>query len=237
MPTVILDIETAGENWDAFDTQTQKLLIKRAKQQFGSASDTEAKTMATEQLGLQPFTGQIIVLGLYDLETGKGTIYYQAPNTLDIDKNFTEDDFTFVKTEEKEMLEKFWAASKKYDQFVTYSGRVFDVPYIFIRSAINNIKPAKDLMRSRYVYQQAFDAHHIDLYDQLSFYGALSSRLGGIHLACRAFGIDTPKDGIDGSEVGEYFRKGKYLDIARYNARDLVATKELYLRWKKFLSF
>jgi hypothetical protein len=57
-------------------------------------------------------------------------------------------------------------------------------------------------------------------------------------LACRAFGITTPKDGeIDGSKVGQFFKDKKYLDIARYNARDLASTAQLYEKWKQFLSF
>jgi hypothetical protein len=37
--------------------------------------------------------------------------------------------------------------------------------------------------------------------------------------------------------VGKYFREGKYLDIARYNAGDLRATKELYEYWRDYLRF
>lgn len=236
MPSLVLDIETVGEPWETIDDQTQKLLIQRAQQQTSFNSTAEAKTAAEDQLGLQPLTGRIVVLGVMDVETKRGKVFYQAPNTLDFDKEFTEGECTYIKTDEKEMLKLFWDEAKKYDQFITYSGRTFDMPFIFLRSAVNGIKPTKDLMRSRYVYQQPFDAHHIDLYDQMSFYGSLS-RLGGIHLACRAFGIPTPKGDISGADVGKYFRKGKYLDIARYNARDLVATLELYLKWKQYLSF
>jgi hypothetical protein len=55
---------------------------------------------------------------------------------------------------------------------------------------------------------------------------------------CKAFRIKSPKeDGIKGLQVKEFFDKGQYKDIARYCARDLEATKELYLYWENYLKF
>jgi hypothetical protein len=55
---------------------------------------------------------------------------------------------------------------------------------------------------------------------------------------CRAFGIESPKvEGISGDDVGALFKEKRFLDIAKYNARDIVATKELYDRWVKYLRF
>lgn len=107
-----------------------------------------------------------------------------------------------------------------------------------IRSAIHGIRPTKDLMRGRYLYQNATDAMHIDLFDQLSFYGAFRGRGKSLHMWSRAFGIESPKaQGITGSDVGRLFMEKKYFDIARYNVGDLRATKTLYDRWEKYLRF
>jgi 3'-5' exonuclease len=37
--------------------------------------------------------------------------------------------------------------------------------------------------------------------------------------------------------VKDFFKQGKYAEIARYCARDLYATKELYGYWEKFLKY
>ena len=73
--------------------------------------------------------------------------------------------------------------------------------------------------------------------DQLSFYGALW-RKGNLHLWSKAFNIKSPKsDGVSGADIGRLFKDKKYLDIARYNTGDLLATEELYDNWQKYLNF
>ena len=53
-----------------------------------------------------------------------------------------------------------------------------------------------------------------------------------------AFGIESPKaQGVDGDDVKNLFVRGKSADIARYNARDLVATTALYEKYTQFLQF
>ena len=37
---------------------------------------------------------------------------------------------------EKEMLESFWRVAKYVDQFITFNGRNFDVPFLMMRSAM-----------------------------------------------------------------------------------------------------
>ena len=137
---------------------------------------------------------------------------------------------------EKEILEKFWELSKKYDNFVTFNGRSFDVPFMLIRSLVHKVKPSKDLMSNRYLSIQKYGAKHIDLLDQLSFYGA-SQRKGNLHLFCRSLGIGSPKGEVSGDDVGRLFKEKKYFEIAKYNVGDIIATSELYEYWKSYLNY
>ncbi len=133
------------------------------------------------------------------------------------------------------MLARFWEIASRYTRFVTFNGRGFDLPFLYIRSIVHKIRPTKDLNRGRYLYQQASDALHYDLQDQLSFYGA--GRVVSLDLACRAFNIDSPKvDELDGSKVSQAYRDGRYEEIARYNGRDLIATAQLFALWQEFLA-
>jgi len=236
MATLIVDIETSGENWDQIDSKTKSMLTERIQKTSSDISDKEAEAQARNQLGLQPFTGKIITIGALDFESGKSVVWYD-PNQ-DGHKISEKGEVKFIPLKEKEMLMAFWSVAARFHNFVTFSGRGLDGPFLMLRSAINGIKPSKDLMRARYLYQQSADSKHIDLYEQLSFYGATYNRNGGLHLACRAFGIETPKgDDIDGSQVGMYYEEGRTLEIAEYNARDLVATAALYKKWDEFLNF
>jgi hypothetical protein len=75
---------------------------------------------------------------------------------------------------------------------------------------------------------------HIDLFDQLSFFGA-TRRKFSLDMWCRTFGIKSPKsEGVTGYEVKDLYKAGRYLDIARYCAGDLKATAELLSVWHTY---
>ncbi len=234
MRTLIFDIETIGEEWDDLDLTTQHMLSRWIDRTARGEEDHAAQLAdLRDGLGFSPLTGSVVAIGLYDLEQEKGVVYYQS--TEEIVEDLTEDSVTLKIRSEKEMLEDFWAGAKAYDAFVTFNGRGFDVPFLLLRSAILGVAPTRDLMDGRYLYQQK-SAKHIDLADQLSFYGAVQ-RKGSLHLYCRAFGIESPKaGGVTGDDVSALFREGQFETIARYNVRDIIATAELYKKWQQYLS-
>jgi len=233
---LIIDIETVGEDFDLLDTATQENLTSWIKKE----SETEEEYLVAlrelkDRLGFSPLTAETVVIGVLDYYKNTGVVYYQAPGERN--KEFTEGEITFKQFGEKEMLEKFWEGARQYQHFITFNGREFDIPFLMIRSAIHGIRPTKDLMRGRYVYQHNADAIHIDLRDQLSFYGAMR-RKGSLHLWSRAFGIPSPKlSGITGDDVGRLFKEKRFVDIAKYNVGDLRATRELYEKWEQYLNF
>jgi hypothetical protein len=235
MPSLIFDIETIGENFDELDETTQHSLTRWVER--AAKNDEEKEVMLKDVkngLGFSPLTGEIVALGVYDHEKKQGGVYYQSPG---VDQEETEEQGCKLKAmKEKEILEKFWELAKKYENFVTFNGRSFDVPFMLIRSLVHKIKPSKDLMSNRYLFSQKYGAKHIDLLDQLSFYGA-SQRKGNLHLFCRAFDITSPKGEVCGDDVGRLFKEKKYLEIAKYNVGDLKATSELYEYWRNYLNF
>ncbi|MEK7538279.1 MAG: ribonuclease H-like domain-containing protein [Patescibacteria group bacterium] len=239
MSTLIFDIETVGEDFDALDSATQDVLTKWIKKESGAPEHQDEYERALQDLkdglGFSPLTGQIVAIGVLDDERDKGAVYFDTNGKKMPDRE--EAGMKFKAMGEREMLENFWRGVAEYDAFVSFNGRGFDVPFLMVRSAIYGIRPSKDLMSNRYVGSQDFGAKHIDLLDQLSFYGAVR-RKGGLHLWCRAFGIESPKaSGVTGDDVKRLFTGGHFEDIAKYNAGDLRATRELYHRWKNYLAF
>jgi DNA polymerase elongation subunit (family B) len=232
---LVFDIETIGEDFEKLDRVTKDTLTRWIERE--SEGDSEYKLRLDDLkngLGFSPLTGEIVAVGVYDVDKEKGGVYYQSPGGKQ--PRFEENGITFEAMEEKDIVRKFWDVAREYDVFITFNGRSFDVPFLMVRSAVHGVRPTKDLMRGRYLYQQHADAVHIDLLDQLSFYGALR-RKGSLHLWTRAFGIKSPKgEGVTGDDVADLFKRKKYLDIARYNVGDLVATKELYRKWETFLN-
>lgn len=232
---LVFDIETVGVDFDSLDETTQESLTRWIKKE--SSSETEYKEALLELksgLGFSPLTGEIVVIGVLDCGKNQGVVYFQAPG--ENIKEFSENNITFKQATEKEMLEKFWQGAKEYDEFIGFNSRGFDAPFIMARSAIHGVRPTRNLMEGRYLYQQR-DAKHIDLQDQLTFYGAVWKK-GNLHLWSRAFGIKSPKsEGVAGDDMGQLFKDKKFLEIARYNAGDLKATKELYEKWNTYFNF
>jgi hypothetical protein len=232
--TLIFDIETVGESFDEMDELTKYECTKSLRAR--ASSDEEFEAMVEEAKGrtaLSPLTGEIVALGVMDVDDSTGAVYYQSPGVEE------EDDavggIKLVAMGEKEMLEKFWEVAARVGVVAGFNSRSFDAWWLNVRSAVHGIRPSVDLLGGRYLYQQR-GVTHVDLKDQLEYYGM--ARGGSLHMWCRAFGIDSPKaNGMGGGEVGQAFAEGRYKDIARYNVDDLIAEGELYLRWKEFMNF
>lgn len=223
MAKVIFDIETVGQDFELLDETSKEYFLKFAE------SDEE-KEEARNSLSFYPLTAQIVTIAMLEAETEKGFVYYQNGNGNP--EKFMDGNVVFISGNEQDILTNFWVQMKNYTQFVTFNGRVFDGPFVMLRSAMNKIKPIRNLVPYRYSHTE-----HIDLSDQLTFYDAMRRKFG-LHMWCNAFNIKSPKeDGISGLQVKGLFKEGRYQDIARYCLRDVKATKELYKYWEKYLKF
>ncbi|MFM2381294.1 MAG: hypothetical protein RLZZ76_61 [Candidatus Parcubacteria bacterium] len=233
MATLIFDIETVGESWSLIDEVTKSVLTRSIERTAKSENERETHLLDLKQnLGFSPLTGKVVAIGLYDLERKQGAVYYTGAGK---ERDESDGNFVLKQRSEKEMLEDFWEGAKSYDTFVTYNGRGFDVPFLLHRSVAQGVIPTCDLMEGRYLYQQK-GVRHVDLQDQLTFYGAMF-RKPSLHLFCRAYGIESPKsEGVSGDDVAELFLQRQFRDIARYNARDVIATTTLYEKWLTYLA-
>lgn len=209
-------------DFDSLDPSTQEYLLKWTETE-------EERARVKESLSFYPLTGEVITIGMLNPDSNKGAVFFQTPG--EPVPPFEEDGIKYEGGTEKDILEKFWNTVKAYDQFITFNGRVFDCPFLIIRSAAHRIKPLRDLMPNRY------NGAHIDLLDQLSFYGA-SKRRFSLDMWCKTFNIKSPKaDGITGYQVKDLFTAGRHVDIAKYCAGDLRATRELLFIWENYIRF
>lgn len=224
MPKIIFDIETVGRDLTSFDKATQEYLLKYAK-------TDEEREEVKNSLSFYPLTAEVVCVAMQEVDSEKGFVTYLTPAKSPEKSKEKNAEFISVATE-KQLLESFWLRIQKYDQFITFNGRAFDCPFLMIRSAFHALKPTRNLMPDRYR-----SAAHIDLMDKLSFLGAVRKRFS-LHMWCSAFGIKSPKDeGVTGLDVKRLFGQGRYLDIARYCLGDVLATRELYRIWDKYINF
>jgi len=222
MSRVIIDIETIGKDFEAYDQKSQEYLLRYAE-------DDEERETVRKSLALHALTGEVVTIGMLNPDTGKGVVLFQSKE--DKIENFEENGLAYETGSERDILEKFWDMVKTYDQIITFNGRGFDIPYLMTRSAINKVRTSRNFMGYRYNPRE-----HCDLMEQLTFYGA--TRKFNLDFYAKSFGIKSSKDeGIDGSMIGELYKEKKYLDVARYCARDLQTTMELHGYWDKYLRF
>jgi len=245
MSYLVFDIETTGKSYDELDETTKGYFRQWAERDAQTEGQVERELEQIKKgLPFSPFLGEVVAIGMLD-DKDNGAVYFRndGPNPP-LTKgrsggvsDFEEDNIKYRVGNEKEILEKFWEVAKNYFTFVTFNGRAFDAPFLMIRSAVHGIRPSRNLMPNRYLSLQKYGSQHIDLSDQLTFYGAVR-RLPKLHFVSKAFSIESPKEGgMSGEEVPQAFKDGRYEEIARYCMDDVVATKKLFEYWDKYLNF
>ncbi len=222
MKQVVFDIETVGCEFDSLDDQTRDYFTK-----FADHPDKVAEIK--NSLGFYPLTAQVVAIGMLDVQLNEGAVYFQNGGQYE---KFQEENVVFISGDEKEILVHFWNQLNRYEQLITFNGRIFDCPFLMLRSAMQHIRVPKNLLPYRYN-----NSYHIDLADQLTFFDALRRKFS-LHIWCKSFGIKSPKEeGITGLQVKDLYKNGQYKEIARYCLRDVHATKELFMYWEKYLKF
>lgn len=236
MAKLVFDIETTALPLEMYDEVQQEYLLREA---LNLPDETARETRRQEiirQFSLWPFTAQVVCIAMLNAETCRGQVLFTSDDFEDSSDQTGSVEFVAC-ADENELLTAFWDVAKHYDSVVTFNGRGFDVPFIYLRSAILNVPiTRKDWLGYRYQVEP-----HCDLIEQLTFYG-VSGREGAarrfnLDFYCKAFGIDSPKShGVTGMDVGQLLTEGRYREIAEYCLRDVHATVHLYKIWKERLS-
>lgn len=236
MATLVFDIETAALPIDQFDEAQQEYLFRDANKNPDPVARHARKGELEMQLNLYPFTARVVCIAMVNAATQRGQVLFTAD-----DYDETEDESAPVQfvpcVDEGELLTTFWDVAKRYDSIVTFNGRGFDVPFIYLRSALLNVPISrKDWLGYRYQTEP-----HCDLAEQFTFY-TVSGRDGAakrfnLDFYCKAFGIDSPKaHGVSGMDVNRLLASGQHREIAEYCLRDVHATVSLYHIWKERLA-
>jgi 3'-5' exonuclease len=227
MRRIVFDIETCAYPFETLAESQREYLLRYAEKEPDPDKRQIMIDDAIRYTSLYPYTSKCIVIGIYDVEKEKSYVYYESLKK----EEWTSEDgkVQYKGLSEKEMLESFWRIAKRVDQFITFNGRNFDVPFIMMRSAMLGVKVTKNLMGYRY------GDEHIDLLEQFTFYSA--TRKFNLDFYCHAFGIETPKTTkVSGMEVKNLYEAGRIKDIAVYCSKDIYATYQLYKIWDEFIN-
>ena len=236
MARLVFDIETSALPLEFLDEAQQEYLFRDAGRLADPVDQEKRREEISNQRGLWPFTSQVVCVAMVNAESGKGQVLFVAD---DFESDAAEaGPVEFIPcVDEAELLTAFWDVVKHYEAIVTFNGRGFDVPFLYLRSAILAVPISrKDWLGYRFQTEP-----HCDLAEQLTFYG-VSGREGAarrfnLDFYCKAFGIESPKShGITGMDVSNLLAEGRHLEIAQYCLRDVKATVKLYQIWKDRLA-
>ncbi len=237
MARLVFDIETSALPLETYDETQQEYLFRDAARLPTEEERAKRRAEISQQFNLWPFTAQVVCIAMVNADSGKGRVLYQAD---DFDEEAEEPEAVVEfapQVDEAELLTAFWDAAQRYDSIVTFNGRGFDVPFLYLRSALLNVPiTRKDWLGYRYQTDP-----HCDLAEQFTFYN-VSGREGAarkfnLDFYCKAFGIPSPKAmGVTGLDVNDLLAEGRYREIAEYCLRDVHATVELYRIWRDRLA-
>jgi DNA polymerase elongation subunit (family B) len=237
MATLVFDIETSALPIEHFDDAQQEYLFREANKLPDPIARHARKGELEQQLNLYPLTARVVCIAMLNSESLRGQVLFTADDHDETESppGATVDFIPCM--DEAELLAAFWNVAVHYDTVVTFNGRGFDVPFIYLRSALLNVP----ITRKNWLGYRYQTEPHCDLAEQLTFY-CVSGRDGAakkfnLDFYCKAFGIESPKShGVSGLDVNRLMATGEYRQVAEYCLRDVQATVSLYQIWKDRLS-
>ncbi len=235
MAKLVFDIETSCLPLENFDEVQQEYLFRDAER-LPELERAHRRTEIHRQFSLWPLTAQVVCIAMLNVESGRGQVLFVAED-FEPDSN----EAGLVKfvpcADELELLTAFWDVSRHYDSIITFNGRGFDVPFIYLRSALLNVPiKRKDWLGYRFQTEP-----HCDLAEQLTFYGVSgrdgAARKFNLDFYCKSFGVESPKShGVTGMDVNNMIAEKRFREIAEYCLRDVQATVLLYKIWNERLA-
>lgn len=141
-------------------------------------------------------------------------------------KSFAGDDEFEILTEFSKLVTKHFNKPQHY--FCAHNGKEFDFPFIARRMLINNV-PIPYNIDTRGL--KPWDVKHLDTLDLWRFgdYKNYTS----LKLLSEIFGIQTPKNDIDGSMVySVYWEENDLSRIVEYCQKDVVAVVQLFQKYR-----
>jgi predicted PolB exonuclease-like 3'-5' exonuclease len=212
---VFLDIETAPQyaSFSGVPEPMQHLWEEKAMRQRLIKED-ETPGDIWERAGLYAEFGKIICIGVGFFE--KDTFQVRA---------FSGDNEKNILTDFTAFLEQFVKFRNRAIQLCAHNGKEFDYPYIARRMLINKVSVPAILDNGG---KKPWEVPLLDTLELWKFgdYKAYTS----LNLLAFTFGLPSPKQDMDGSQVGEtYWLKRDLEKIVTYCCKDVVTLANVYL--------
>jgi len=218
---LIIDIETVSqqESFSSLDDTWKSLWIEKAERLL--PENESAESFYNARAAIMAEFGKIICISVGYFRNDGGVL------NLRVKSYYADTERDLLLT----VLQAFnqWQSSKKQMAFCGHNIREFDIPYLCRRLLINNIHipPYLDFQSMK-----PWEANLIDTF-QLWKFGDFKNYTS-LNLLAACMNVPSPKDDIDGSQVGDvYWKENDIERIASYCARDVVTVGQLILRFRQ----
>ena len=212
---LFLDIETVSQkkSYDQLSERMQKLWSHKAEQLNRDNTELTPDDIY-DRAGIYAEFGKIVCIsvGFFNEQRFRLKSFYGH------DEKALLNDFA-------NMLNRYYSAPDA--QLCAHNGKEFDFPYIARRMRVNGIQIPKILQVAG---KKPWETNFIDTMELWKFgdYKTFTS----LDLLCAILDIPTPKDDINGSEVGHvYWQENDIERIKTYCQKDVLAIAQLMRRY------
>jgi len=217
---LFLDIETVP-NFSSYSEvpEIEKELWDK-KTHFLQEKENKTAEELYAKAGIYAEFGKIICISVGLLKQKKGKWHF-------FQKSFFGDD-------EKKILKDFSASLTDFETknktilLCAHNGKEFDYPFIARRMLVNSLQIPNTL---NIAGKKPWEVQHLDTMEMWKFgdYKHYTS----LNLLAYLFGIKSPKDDIDGSQVANVYYNDKNINrIEEYCRKDVLTVAQVFLKFK-----
>ena len=212
---LFLDIETVSQkkSYDQLSERMQKLWSHKAEQLNRDNTELTPADIY-DRAGIYAEFGKIVCISVGFFNEQRFLL-----------KSFYGHDEKALLNDFANMLNRYYSAPDA--QLCAHNGKEFDFPYIARRMLVNGIQIPKILQVAG---KKPWETNFIDTMELWKFgdYKTFTS----LDLLCAILDIPTPKDDINGSEVGRvYWQENDIERIKTYCQKDVLAIAQLMRRY------
>jgi hypothetical protein len=226
---LFLDIETVSgrASYNELDDNMKALWQIKAKQVMRSSEpleEEEAAGVYNDRAGIFAEFGKIVCISVGIVHRDKDDQLLKLRL-----KSFASENESELLHEFSQLVFKYYDDTRK-QYMCGHNIKEFDIPYICRRMVINQLPFPNALnIAGKKPWETA---HLLDTMDYWKF--GDRKNFTSLKLLAALLGFPSPKDDIDGSEVGRVYWEDKDLKrIAHYCEKDVLATVQLFLRYRR----
>jgi uncharacterized protein YprB with RNaseH-like and TPR domain len=215
---LFLDVETVpvADDFSELPKEFQSLWAEKTRWQRSDQQSPEE--FYGLKAGVMAEFAKVICISVGYLYEKEGQHFFRI-------KSFYGDDEKAILEDLKLLLDEKFATPKHY--LCAHNGKEFDYPFLCRRMLVNGIQLPKILEISG---KKPWEVRHLDTMEMWKF--GDFKHYTSIKLLAALFGIPTPKDDIDGSQVSKVYWQDKDLErIKNYCQKDTLTVAQILLKY------